>query len=239
MKKYLYVVILCVLAFVYINADDVHLKNGTTIKDCSIRYIGDTLLYIKTAVDSQYIRIEDVASMSIDDYSDYKVKHGSSYLEDRKFYVGYLGIFKGGEYGGIIGSTSKDPIGFCGFVTVGANTDYKDYPNISESDSKAWQDRFQGTYEKYTSIGLGVSVKATEQVSLLFCGMASSRTTYNNYYDKFEILGNNGKYSVDVGDDMVLGIMGAIKTDISPNVSFIIGGSFKPTGFVGGLCIEF
>ena len=120
--------------------------------------------------------------------------------KQQKFYIGTMGVaFPNTQFGMLIGQINPKSVGWFGEIRGGYGI-----PEDDEYDrSVKWAEETMGDSkidEKniYASYLGGINYLTNSKKTILYVGFGITKASnYNQYYDPFEILGNDGKYWIE------------------------------------------
>ncbi len=111
-------------------------------------------------------------------------------------------------------------------VTPGKVNEDHVYDNISYHKAKYdFRDKEKGNQYKDVMFDIGTVYNASKIINLYLAVSIQERSEYKEFYDEFQILGDNGKYYLSPTSKFGIGLSGGIMFSISPKVGLVGGGT--------------
>jgi hypothetical protein len=150
-----------------------------------------------------------------------------------------------------IGNIPKQPIGFC-VATIRPRSlglflsaklslppfppDNETYDNISIHKAEdIFHDKFMGTKKYGYSLSIGITRTISANSAIYLAPGLTWTDTYRQYYDKFEILGQNGEYLLKDDTEMQPSISAGFILTASKGINMILGADIQPLGIDLGI----
>ena len=252
MKLALKVLLIVLICTSFGNAEDIHLKNGHVYRNVLIfvrtEYVAKFWFNNETLelAGSEILKIDSTKAYdknsasyvgSTDPREDYslgkKAEAEASPLRYDLSYFGYAGNIPEVPFGFTFGVSYFEKIGWYLSLKLSANpvSDNEYYGDISINKAEnIFHDKRTGTKGQYFEFTLGINKRIINPV-FIFCGLGYSHwSEYLNYRDEFEILGKNGSYYIDGGENTAINLNFGAGFIMQNGWYLSIGGNTAPGG---------
>lgn len=108
------------------------------------------------------------------------------------------------------------------------------YHNISVAQAEEWNDPLQEEHSTWISLNVGLTKVLSSRVAGYVAVGYAGFTTYRNYYDEFQILGDRGSYWVEAENSSFINGLAGLLITAGRNWGIQVGGEAVPRGVTLG-----